>query len=257
MARQQHAARQSKAHPTRLQRLGGQNTTVRLPSCPTSSSVATGDLSEYDAILWIDADAWLQQDSTVETFFRAIGEKPDHLAITPAMDAAYFPVFEMSPQFVETHIGQVFDAFYPEEAMAARCRPLLTCGAFAMHRASPLWDSWAKEVERLYGKSWDVAPHVFHVADQTALNHLAYQTGLVAPLDARHSFIACLGRPQRNAEGRVVTDRIDPREIGIVQLAGLADQTVLQWYLRDGLFFDCGRYLTGEDLEALRSLERS
>ena len=212
---------------------------------------------DYECIIWIDSDAWVQEHSTIGLFRDAVRSRPDSVALTPVLDVTYYPLFDFPGKFIDENVTPVYEAFYGASiAQEFRYRPILACGTFAMHRDCALWHRWRKEVERLYERRSEVPTNIFHVADQTAFNYLAYTSGLYTLLDARHSYLANVGRLHRGASGKVETVGPEARTIGIIQISDIVNRGLATKYLEEGLLFERGDYLSKQDHKRLSSIVR-
>jgi hypothetical protein len=197
-------------------------------------------LPEWETILWLDSDCWVQDLDSVELIFDVAEDRRDCAVVTPLLDLAYYPLFDFPAQFIRDNVSAVYDAFYGADVSAdLSLRPILSMASFAMRRDN-LWDAWAAEIERLFRCHEGVAENILHVAEQTAFNCLAYSSGKYVALSARHSFVASLGPLTRNDDGTVVVHEPEHRRVGIIQLSGVTDGHAPR-YLDEGLLFGRGR----------------
>src|SRR5713226_5805249 len=95
----------------------------------------------YPQYLWIDADAWVQDWSAVETLVAAsAGGK---LAICPEIDRSYKRHYKRPKLFGMTLPWRCYRTAYGWRVADRMGRnPMLNCGVFALRGDSPHWDAW-------------------------------------------------------------------------------------------------------------------
>ncbi len=165
------------------------------------------------AILWLDADCWVQDWSAIELLLA--GAAATGFAIVPEFDRAYTPFYDGAPY--AHHLYNWYKACF-DESTARRffAYPLLNCGVFAARRNAPHWALWA----RLLADSLRRTVHF--VSEQVALN-LALRTGGLpfSQLPARCNWICFRATPFSSADGRMLLEPELPHApLGILHLAG-------------------------------------
>jgi hypothetical protein len=166
----------------------------------------------HDLYLWIDADAWVQDWSAVELFFRATAERA--MALVPEMDRSYRNFFHAWEEFHAVNHQAFREAFDRATADRLMRHPLLNAGVFALAVDAPHWRAWGKTLAEALQRSRNA------LIDQTTLNHVIYAQGLPASfLPARCNWISHHAPPVRQAPGGPLLEPSLPHErLGIVHL---------------------------------------
>jgi hypothetical protein len=177
----------------------------------------------YAVYVWIDADAWVQDDSVLEFFVN--GARHGQLAIVPELDRGYWTIHKR-PKFW----GQNQKAFAFAYGMWAGYRlgrnAILNCGAFALAGDAPHWRLWAEAHARaLNRRRFGVhGPHQlkFRLTEQTALNYIVFAERAPATfLPAYCNWFCGKGTPAYDAARRRLVEPHQPHQpLGIVHLAG-------------------------------------
>lgn len=166
----------------------------------------------HDLYLWIDADAWVQDWSAVELFFRATADRA--MALVPEMDRSYRNFFHAWEEFHAVNHEAFREAFDRATADRLMRHPLLNAGVFALAADAPHWRAWGKTLAEALQRSRNA------LIDQTTLNHVIYAQGLPASfLPARCNWISHHATPVRQAPGGPLLEPSLPHErLGIVHL---------------------------------------
>jgi hypothetical protein len=121
----------------------------------------------YDVYLHLDADAWVQDWSAIETYLA--GAARSALAITPEIHRAYAANYTASGEFhdfiVELYAGTWGQDYVKKYAYY----PILNAGVFAMPKESPIWDLWAENIRVSLTRSHH------HCIEQAALNLAVFE----------------------------------------------------------------------------------
>jgi hypothetical protein len=121
----------------------------------------------YDIYLHLDADAWVQDWSAIETYLA--GAETSALAITPEIHRAYSANYTASKEFrafiVELYAGTWGQDYVEKYAYY----PILNAGVFAMPKDSPIWGLWADNIRGSLAKSHH------HCIEQAALNLAVFE----------------------------------------------------------------------------------
>ncbi len=169
-------------------------------------------LPGYDAYMWLDADAWVQQWDAVEEFFAAAAGGA--VAIVPEVHDAYCNQSHARDEF-ETVIRAAFASAFGD-AVAGRLyrRPHLNTGAFALRADAPHWHTWSEALGRaLVGRGSRE-----RLAEQCALNLIVYEKGLPANfLPPRCNWICHHAAPRKDDATGLLTEPTAPfTPLGIV-----------------------------------------
>jgi len=178
----------------------------------------------YAVYLWIDADAWVQDDTVLEIFVS--GARRGMLAIVPEIDRGYWTIHKR-PKFW----GQNQRAFAWAYGWRAGYRlgrnAILNSGAFALRGDAPHWRLWAEAHatairRRRIGRPWSASAIEFRNAEQTALNYVVFAEHAPATfLPAYCNWFCGKGTPMYDPARRLLVEPHEPhRPIGIVHLAG-------------------------------------
>lgn len=167
-------------------------------------------LPGHRVLMWIDADAFLQDGSVLELFVRAAaGGK---LAIVPELDRSYRNLFHAYDEFrgvIRQSYREAFDAATAERLVRL---PLLNSGAFALERDAPHWRAWAETLAAALQRTRNF------LTEQAALNYVVYELGLPAHfLPARCNWICHHAHPRWDAGAGLFTEPLLPyAPLGIV-----------------------------------------
>jgi predicted O-methyltransferase YrrM len=122
----------------------------------------------FEIYLWIDADAWVQDWTSVETFVK--GAQKRGLAVVPELDRGYYLAYGKLPWYWEFVYRDYQAVFGDEVAKQLHSYPTINAGIFALHKDAPHWELWAEYLEQ------GLQRHVSLMTDQIALNRLVYGT---------------------------------------------------------------------------------
>ena len=215
----------------------------------------------FETYIWIDADAWLQDWSTIELLAR--GARSDGLAIVPEIDRNYktpmigaeikiyarlpglgIPVWKM-----KSWVKKRFRRHYSgAEATEHMLKPIINTGVFALTADAPHWGEWAAS---------------FHAArirdqrkfcDQGPMNHAIYTKGLGACyLPSWCNWILLGATPAWDADsGMLVEPSLPHHPIGILHM--VADTRSTEYDLRTTDGGAIRSRLRYGDIKALRAL---
>jgi len=212
----------------------------------------------YTSYLHLDSDCWVQKRESVEIALSAVRHAPDRVVLSPFLDISY--TYNYLPAEGDNYLR--FLAYYyewysvsygKEVAERWKGRVLFSAGVLAMSAVCPLWKSWALELTKVHARDYTNHPIAFHVSEQTALNHLIYSTGAYLPLEAIHNYHCHVGTVERDpACGEVVIQYPPRRPLGIVHLS--YSGKMLSSYLDRGLLWNQGKYLSQDEIVALRQV---
>ena len=127
----------------------------------------------YDAYLWIDADAWVQDLSVLDGYLAAAAR--GKLAITPELDRCMIPDWA---QITGRMVGMSLETYrlgWDEElAKTLARRPMLNSGVFALAAGAPHWAAWRESLRDALQRTSNF------MVEQTALNHAVHTHELPA-----------------------------------------------------------------------------
>jgi hypothetical protein len=167
-------------------------------------------LPGHRTLMWIDADAFLQDGAVLELFLRAA--EGGRLAIVPELDRSYRNLFHAYDEFqgvIRASYREAFDAATAEELTRL---PLLNSGAFALEADAPHWQAWAETLGAALMRTRNF------LTEQAALNYVVYKLGLPAHfLPARCNWICHHAPPRWDDRLGLYTEPLLPHEpLGIV-----------------------------------------
>ncbi len=209
----------------------------------------------YGCYLYLDSDCWVQQRESLDVVFSAARNAPERVALAPFVDYSYAYNYCSAEEENYLRFLSYFYDWYAASygsAVAERWkgRALFSSGVFAMSARCPLWEAWAAELEKVYARDYSNAPVAFHLAEQTALNHLIYSSGAYTPLEATCNYHCHVGAVERDRfTGQVVIQYPPRRGIGIVHLS--YSSKMMQSYLERGLLWERGEYLSERETSEL------
>jgi lipopolysaccharide biosynthesis glycosyltransferase len=174
--------------------------------------------SDFDSILWIDADAWVQDFSAIETLFGAA--QGDHLAIVPQAGRFWkdqvplqwiFPWFPQVRSFLYKNASHAGLSLKIKQNIASKAP--LNAGVFALNSKAEHWQYLQDWQSRLLKKG-----KIF-TADQMALSLVIHENKLpVNLLSQRYNY---MGPWRVNMDTKQIVEYYFPyRRVGIIHLAG-------------------------------------
>lgn len=207
-------------------------------------------LPGYETYIWMDSDTWIQCPQSVIAFEAAARYGGDKIAIS-STDPWVYGLNDVQRTQFEQYSRTWYGALFGATLAASYCRrKILNSGFFALSAGSKLWKSWEREVLRFYGR-----PHpdrfVVHVAEQTALNYVCYQTGQYVEFNSVHNF-NCHIAAATNIDGVVRVAAAPAHTIGVVHLTASGRHGAE--YVEKRLLYAGGDYLTAEEKSTIRSL---
>jgi len=170
----------------------------------------------HDIYMWLDADAWVQDRTTLARFFDAAAGGA--VAIVPEVHPAYRNQHHARAEF-EGVIRAAFASAFGDE-MAARLyrRPHLNTGAFALRAEAPHWSAWSGALGRALAGDGRRPPSRERLAEQCAMNVIVYEQGLPATfLPPTCNWICHHAAPRRDPASGLLTEPGPPfAPLGIV-----------------------------------------
>jgi hypothetical protein len=174
--------------------------------------------NRYDTVLWIDADAWVQDFRAVDLLFDAAAM--GHLAIVP--EAGRFVIDQVPIRWIMPGLAQVRSFLY-KSANHARlswkvrrnlsAKATLNAGVFALNVNAPHWkllQAWQSTILK-NGKIF--------TSDQLALSLVIYEDE--QPVNLMSQWYNYMGPWRIDSKTRNVVEYFFPnRPVGIVHLAG-------------------------------------
>jgi hypothetical protein len=196
----------------------------------------------YKTYIWIDADCWLQDWTTMEWLID--GAADGSLCIVPEMDRSYVHTYDHGA--MNRWFNKNIQAFFGKETARQMWNfPLLNSGVFALLGNSPLWTKWRAALSEGLHKATDF------YAEQFGLNKVVYGENFPRKiLPATCNWLVNRGQPLYDAENGLFVEPNPPyRPLGIVHLSGdskskvhnlraLRSNRILQTHLR----YDPKRY---------------
>lgn len=130
----------------------------------------------YEVYLWIDSDAWVQDDTPFPAFIRAA--RRGQLAIVPEMDRSYWPHYRRPKLWTQNHKAFAWSFTLKVGDRLGR-NPILNSGVFALAGDAPHWALWAEAHKRILNKKrwkppFESNSFYFFIAEQTALNYVVF-----------------------------------------------------------------------------------
>jgi hypothetical protein len=194
----------------------GQDTAPRHLMSMTSRPFLPQLFETANTILWVDADAWVQDGRAIDMMLAGASEAD--IAIVPEIDRGY--VIHSDGGIYRRWVEDAYRKTYGDNIISpGRDAPaLLNSGVFAMRRDSPVWGLWAAEVRRIGSAI------TYFFAEQTALNYVIYSQNVRASLlPATCNWVVKFGALAFDGTN-LVTPYVPHDKIGIVHLAGLEDK---------------------------------
>jgi hypothetical protein len=199
---------------------------------------------DVEAFVWMDVDLWVQGGEVVPLLSQWARKNPEKLFIAPEWHYSYLKLNMGFDQFQLSNFSFYYRALYGAVTPGMLSRPMLNTGVLAMARTNPMWNVWREEVESLYLREHPDRPElVLHMAEQIALNVVAYRSGQVIPIDPLFNYMCTWAPPFRDGAGAVRLTLPPYSAPGIVHLSNWKHYRKMYWEL--GLLYDRGSYLDG------------
>jgi lipopolysaccharide biosynthesis glycosyltransferase len=184
---------------------------------------------EYETIVWIDADAWIQTQDGLDIWIEAA--KSDKLVMVPELDRSYpsaivggkvrtfnnLPLLNGRVRRISSLLHKnLLWQYNLEIANKSIFQPMLNAGVFAARTSSTCWEEWAEAYRIARVKK------LFHLSDQAPLNYAVYMGMLeVYKLPSIYNWICGLAMPVWDSELQLFVEPLLPHNpIGIVHLVG-------------------------------------
>lgn len=204
---------------------------------------------DHELYVHIDSDIWVQERSFLQDYIDIGLRFPDRTVITPCLDYSYQSEFRKTFEHLQAIRRGYLNLYGVEVANRYFVRPLLSCGLFAMHRDSRIWEMWYAQLVTAFGRNFEI-PGDKPASEQLALNYLLYETDSFLPLSAGHNYQGHGGFILRaQANGKVVVGYPPYETVGIIHLT--CAEINMASYHKYALLYDMGRYLTAEDRRIL------
>ena len=169
----------------------------------------------FDIYIWIDADAWVQDWSSVELLVKGAAKRG--LAIVHELDRNYNLPYGKQAWYWQFVYRDYQAVFGNEVAQQLYSYPTINAGVFALHQTAPHWKIWAEYLEQGLQNS-------VLMTDQVALNRLVYGTEMFDKteiLPARCNWSCNFGLPIWDKQRACFVEPYLPQEkIGILHLTG-------------------------------------
>jgi len=208
-------------------------------------------VSGFDTYLWCDSDIWIQKIGSLRHYRDLAISNIFNIPISPLVDISYQYFYNDCTEFsIYNHIWYK-DSYGETVANTYSKRAILSSGIFALSEKSPFWKRWGNELNFIMQRNFEQHTSL-HLAEQTALNYLAYSDDRFIPVSALHNYNCHIGKPKRNSHDFIVVDIPPYPEIGVVHLTHTGK--MIKTYIDRGLLFDNGKYLTTAELERLKMI---
>ena len=164
----------------------------------------------FDAYVWIDTDAWVQESFALDYLIRAIRDGA-FCAVAECADA-----YKVGPEILGWRRRRWVQA-YGEEVLTRLPDPVYcNGGVFSLSDNSPFWGAWAHSFRQGLDHSEGLL-----CCDQSALNHALSQTEIPRRiLGARFNWLCHLAMPHWNAARQRFTEPHRPDAIlGILHMS--------------------------------------
>ena len=209
----------------------------------------------FDLYIWLDADCWVQEGSSLQRLVDAALEHP--LAAASAVHRGYRQFVAPSPTAPGIPMTRYHAYLYSQLVKSSIAsdllqRPYLNGGVMAARGASPIWAAWQQLVGQLYPRAraaapppWQRIPNsnpnrlwkggaqspTFFHTEEVALNVAGHlEVGNPAILDARCNWLCSQAIPMINRQSVFVDTAWPHAPIGIVHMS--ADTKQGKWSAR-------------------------
>ena len=124
----------------------------------------------YKKYLWIDCDAWVQDWSSVELYFKAC--ESGKLGITQTMGPGYRIMSKVKWLFGKVAVIKsqnfkhaISSKIGTENARKLAFAPHINIGVFSLEEKSPCWSSWQKNLNKTLNNLGDVSNNLSQLTD--------------------------------------------------------------------------------------------
>ncbi len=151
----------------------------------------------YQIYMWVDADIRIVREDSFDAFLGQAAAFPDSICICQEIEPAYIcvnsaPHAKAYHEMKNTRIKNLYDADLLDK-MA--CYYNFNTGIWAMHRASPVWAFFKKELMSVFSHKFD------HMREQDALNiSLLRWGGEPVNLPATMNWLCALSLPLQDPD---------------------------------------------------------
>ena len=161
----------------------------------------------HDIIVWIDADAWVQDPSCLNEL--ADPAARGAVSMIPEIDRSYIKFraayrnWELERRSNELCLGR-------EVGEGLHLAPVLNSGVFATHRASPLWGHWRRRLQEGLQRH-QVIDKENRVIEQASFNAAICLDGVdVCRFPTTYNWMACLSLPAWDVAQQMFIDPNPP-----------------------------------------------
>lgn len=189
----------------------------------------------YDALLWMDADTWVQTPEAVDLFFH-LALRTRSLVAVPEIHHAYLPLLttEQSHEYARLKRGTALRFGGEELWQRVQYLPWINCGVVAARADCDIWDAWARALASMIEKKFT------HLLEQAALMVAVLDGHRPYYLPAPYNWLCSFTLPRRDAGGDWCTPFALPSErVHVMHLA----QSSKADYRGRGMLFRGGAYL--------------
>jgi hypothetical protein len=180
--------------------------------------------SNYDIIVWLDADIWVQMPSYLRHY--VTGAERYGFALTAEIDRAYPILFGEYNSLRLLHHRNYYRCFGRRVADQLIQFPVINSGAFAARRDHPIWRQWQEQFRQATQRA------VLKQSEQAALNLAIYsgpKTNRPHLLPSLANWICLQSNPIWDVERKKLVEPNLPHEVlGLVHLTGADRQTQMQ-----------------------------
>jgi lipopolysaccharide biosynthesis glycosyltransferase len=207
----------------------------------------------YEVYIWLDADTWIQEPTSIRSFVGAAQTGANKIAISSTDPWIY----SFSHHQIEEFRGYSrfwYEGLFGDAVANTYCdKKILNSGFFALSAKSNIWMLWRSEVERIYARAIS-SKYIVHMAEQTALNYICYAHENYVEFSSFHNFNCHMAALERH-DGRVRRAGDNLYRVGVVHLT-LSGRLGAD-YLERGLLYDEGRYLTRNERQNILRLRHN
>ena len=197
-------------------------------------------LPGYSNYMWIDADTWIQDPAIILHYIKPLSN--DDAVVTPELDVAYRWYRDRPSPYHNYKLMQWASSFGEEVARKYALLPIYNNGVYAISQTSPVWKAWASNL------ALSLKRGLTDLFDQLSLQKTLLETGKWIALPSRANWMCHYALPeQRPDDGIWIEPRYAGQPIGIVHLVA---EKMRETYLRQGLLYDGGDYLSPEEVPA-------
>ncbi|MDD4616272.1 MAG: hypothetical protein PHW76_04040 [Alphaproteobacteria bacterium] len=179
----------------------------------------------YDTYMWMDADTWVQEWSSVQMFLDAADKKKDRFVATNGADRNAPKLFRIKwlwrwPRRVTNfYFNNTAKPFGFAAAQKLCAQAVINAGCFALSAQAPHWDRWKKLIVKAANKG------KLFTSDQISLGVMIYIDGYKAEMLPSYAHWSCNLAPLWDPQKKAFVEPSTPHmALGVLHMHGIDEE---------------------------------